>query len=40
MSQCVKDIPPSTDPELKRFYKAIAEAKDKPAKIKITQPLA
>ena len=40
MSRNVKAIPPPTGPELESFYKAIAQSKDKPAILKITQPFA
>ena len=40
MSRNVKVIPPPTGPELESFYKSIAQAKDKPAILKITQPFA
>ena len=38
MSRNVKAISPPTGPDLESFYKAIAQAKDKPAILKITQP--
>ena len=42
MCRNVKAIPPPpyTGPELDSFYKVIAQAKDKPAILKITQPFA